>query len=103
MQYFWKTVTVHEYNKGDIALTVASKMWPSTNHAVIKYHHFQSFVKKGDTEINDFDTKEQITFILWSHWISSFLDIYAASITGGIKTVSLFKREYKITQMEHVS
>ena len=51
----------------------------------------------------DFDTKEQITFILWSHWISSFLDIYAASIKVGIKTVSLFKREYEITQMEHVS
>ena len=63
MQYFWKTVTVHEYNKGDIALTVASKMWPSTNHAVIKYHHFQSFVENGDVKIEHVDTKDQVADI----------------------------------------
>ena len=32
-------------------------------HIAIKYHHFQSFVTKGDVEIQHIDTKKQLADI----------------------------------------
>ena len=48
---FEKLVTIHEYNKGAIALTVALQMRPCTNHTAIKYHHLWIFVAYSDAEI----------------------------------------------------
>ena len=56
-------VTVYEENQGAIALTVSTKMRPHTNHIVIKYHNFWSFITNGDVYIKRVDTKEQIADI----------------------------------------
>ena len=58
-----KKVTIHKYNKGAIALAFDPHMRPSTNHIVIKYHHFRSFVANCDVEIQHIYTKEQIADI----------------------------------------
>ena len=57
------TVTVHEYNQGDIALTVAPQIQPHKKHITINCHHFWSFVKNGDVDIQNNDTKKQIADI----------------------------------------
>ena len=56
-------VTVHENNQGAIALAIAPKMWPRTNHIAIKYYYLQSSVANGDAEIQHIDNKQQIADI----------------------------------------
>ena len=51
--------TVFEDNNGTIELAKALKMRPRTKHIAIKYHHFRSYVQKGDIIIEKVDTAEQ--------------------------------------------
>ena len=62
---FENPFTVQEYNQGVIALVFAPQMRPCTNHIMIKYHHFHIFLKYGDVEIQNVDTKEQIADIFY--------------------------------------
>ena len=55
---------VHKDNQGFISLTVAPHIRPLTNHIVIKYHHFQSFIPNGEASINHVDTKQYIEDII---------------------------------------
>ena len=57
---FENTVTVHKKIQGAITLAVALKIRPRTKHTWIKYRKFWSLVGKGDIEINNVSTKEQI-------------------------------------------
>ena len=54
---FEKPVIVHEDNQGKIALTFAPQTQPHTNHIVIMYHHFQSFVVNGTVKIQPVDMR----------------------------------------------
>ena len=60
---FKKIVTVHEDIQWAISLAVNPQIRPRNKHIVIKYHHFRIFFAKGDIEIKNVDTKEQISDI----------------------------------------
>ena len=51
VHYFENPVTIQGYNQGSNSLVVGPQIRPCTEHIAIKYHHFCSFIKNGDVEI----------------------------------------------------
>ena len=72
---FENPVTDHEDNQGSVALVVAPQMRLCTEHIIINYHHFRSFVANSDIEIQDIDTKEQIADV-FTKPLDSELSVY---------------------------
>ena len=49
-----------EDNNGALTLAKDPKYRPRTKHIALKYHHFRSYVKRGEIEILPIDTKDQL-------------------------------------------
>ena len=50
---------VHEDNQSCIKMANSEKFTPRTKHIALKYHHFRSYVKKGEIEIEYCCTEDQ--------------------------------------------
>jgi len=55
--------TVFGDNKGCVELANAPRLRPRTCHIGIKYHHFRSYVARGDIKVQWIDTKHQLADI----------------------------------------
>ena len=51
--------TVFEDNNGTIEIAKIPKMRPQTKHIAIKYHHFRTYIQKGDIQIEKVDMAKQ--------------------------------------------
>lgn len=50
---------VFEDNNGALEIAKAPKMRPRTKHIAIKYHHFRTYIERGDIQLEKIDTTEQ--------------------------------------------